>query len=64
LAQSRGEIASGLILVYMALGGGWEIRFTDCPQTNLPQRVESAPARDKLPIPNPEPVPSPPPAIK
>ncbi|MEN6405860.1 MAG: TolC family protein [Thermoguttaceae bacterium] len=26
LAQSRGQIAQGLILVYRALGGGWEIR--------------------------------------
>ncbi len=30
LAQARGEIALGLIQVYKALGGGWEIRCTDC----------------------------------
>jgi NodT family efflux transporter outer membrane factor (OMF) lipoprotein len=28
LAQARGEIAQGLIQVYRALGGGWEIRNT------------------------------------
>jgi NodT family efflux transporter outer membrane factor (OMF) lipoprotein len=28
LAQARGEIAQGLIQVYKALGGGWEIRNT------------------------------------
>jgi NodT family efflux transporter outer membrane factor (OMF) lipoprotein len=27
LAQAQGEIATGLIQVYRALGGGWEIRF-------------------------------------
>ncbi len=30
LAQSQGEIATGLIQVYRALGGGWQIRFTGC----------------------------------
>jgi NodT family efflux transporter outer membrane factor (OMF) lipoprotein len=64
LAQSQGEIASGLIQVDAARGGGWEIRMTDCQPANLPPRVESAPAREKLPIPNPEPVPPPPPANK
>jgi len=28
-AQAQGEIAQGLILVYRALGGGWEVRFSD-----------------------------------
>lgn len=28
LAQAQGEIATGLIQVYRALGGGWEIRLT------------------------------------
>jgi NodT family efflux transporter outer membrane factor (OMF) lipoprotein len=30
LAQSRGDIALGLIQIYKALGGGWEIRMPDC----------------------------------
>ena len=31
LAQSKGEIAQGLIQVYRALGGGWEIRLGPGP---------------------------------
>jgi outer membrane protein TolC len=30
LALIQGEIATGLIAVYAGLGGGWEIRLTDC----------------------------------
>jgi NodT family efflux transporter outer membrane factor (OMF) lipoprotein len=30
LTQAQGEIANGLIQVYRALGGGWQIRLTDC----------------------------------
>ncbi len=30
LAQVQGEIATGLISVYQAMGGGWEIRYTGC----------------------------------
>ena len=30
LAQAQGEIVSGLIQVYRALGGGWQIRLQDC----------------------------------
>ncbi len=30
LAQIEGEIATGLISVYQALGGGWQIRLTGC----------------------------------
>src|SRR5713101_6797469 len=36
LAQARGEIALGLIQVYRALGGGWQIRLTGCEPTPLP----------------------------
>jgi outer membrane protein TolC len=36
LAQARGEIGLGLIQVYRALGGGWEIRLTGCDTTALP----------------------------
>jgi hypothetical protein len=30
LAQAQGEIVTGLIQVYRALGGGWQIRETGC----------------------------------
>jgi NodT family efflux transporter outer membrane factor (OMF) lipoprotein len=30
LAQARGEIALGLIMVYRAMGGGWQLRCTGC----------------------------------
>ena len=29
LAQARGDVALGLIQVYRALGGGWQIRISD-----------------------------------
>jgi NodT family efflux transporter outer membrane factor (OMF) lipoprotein len=35
LAQAQGEIALGLIQVYKALGGGWQIRCTGCEPTAL-----------------------------
>jgi NodT family efflux transporter outer membrane factor (OMF) lipoprotein len=35
LAQAEGEIALGLIQVYRALGGGWQIRCTGCPETPI-----------------------------
>ena len=37
LAQAQGEIALGLIHVYRALGGGWQLRCTGCPTTPAPQ---------------------------
>ncbi len=36
LAQARGEIALGLIQVYRALGGGWQLRCTGCETTADP----------------------------
>jgi NodT family efflux transporter outer membrane factor (OMF) lipoprotein len=35
LAQAEGEIALGLIQVYRALGGGWQIRCTGCNEPDL-----------------------------
>jgi NodT family efflux transporter outer membrane factor (OMF) lipoprotein len=35
LAQSQGQIALGLIQVYRALGGGWQIRETDEPMERM-----------------------------
>ena len=60
LTQARGEIATGLIQVYRALGGGWQIRCTGCELTALPgqvRRVKSAPTPpvERLPAPKPEP---------
>jgi NodT family efflux transporter outer membrane factor (OMF) lipoprotein len=36
LAQAEGEIATGLIQVYRALGGGWQIRVTGCDVSGAP----------------------------
>ncbi len=52
LAQVEGEIATGLISVYAALGGGWELRLTDCAPRPVaepwappvPQKVEGGAA--------------------
>ncbi|MEN6450437.1 MAG: TolC family protein [Thermoguttaceae bacterium] len=42
LAQSRGQIDQGLILVYRALGGGWELR--ECPPAGVPPLPEVPPS--------------------
>lgn len=62
-AQAHGQIAQGLISVYRALGGGWEIRFTG----GAPEPAPTAPlpegANNTEPIPAPEPterIPEPP----
>jgi outer membrane protein TolC len=36
LAQAQGEIATGLIQAYRALGGGWQIRLNGCDPGALP----------------------------
>jgi NodT family efflux transporter outer membrane factor (OMF) lipoprotein len=44
LAQSRGAIAQGLIHVYRALGGGWQVRLESWPQMPLePAAAPTAP---------------------
>ena len=68
LAQSRGEIAQGLIQVYRAMGGGWEIRFADGPPLlpspaeppslppipeEIPLPQNNPPSAEKLPVPEP-----------
>jgi NodT family efflux transporter outer membrane factor (OMF) lipoprotein len=60
LAQAQGEIALGLINVYRALGGGWQIRLTDCHATTgvqpgVPQPTAKA---EILPAPVPQPTPA------
>jgi NodT family efflux transporter outer membrane factor (OMF) lipoprotein len=43
LAQAQGEIVTGLIQVYKALGGGWQIRETGCNE-RLPDKAAQPPA--------------------
>jgi len=58
LAQAQGEIALGLIQVYRALGGGWQIRLPDCQPGVLPPSTPAA-AAEVLPTPAPVPQPGP-----
>src|SRR5204862_1791115 len=55
LAQARGEIASGLIQVYRALGGGWQIRCAECEPTALPSRGRPHPGSEAWPAPRSDP---------
>jgi hypothetical protein len=57
LAQAQGEIATGLIQVYRALGGGWQIRLApDQGQPAIPPSAAARPA-EMIPLPTiPEPV--------
>jgi DNA-directed RNA polymerase subunit K/omega len=59
LMQALGEIATGLIQVYKALGGGWQIRCTGCEPGALPPQGEANPPLENIPVPNPLPVPPP-----
>jgi NodT family efflux transporter outer membrane factor (OMF) lipoprotein len=59
LAQARGEIATGLIQVYKALGGGWQIRVNGCEQTALVPTGAAPLPPQRLPAPNHDPVPTP-----
>ena len=55
LAQAQGEIALGLIQVYKALGGGWELRINGCqPSTRPGERMPPAedPARAPRSLPS------------
>jgi len=54
LAQAQGEIGQGLIQVYRALGGGWEIRCTGCVTTGLRPQSEQGASPETLPAPRPE----------
>jgi len=55
LTQARGEIATGLIQVYRALAGGWQIRINGCEQTTLVPSGKPSPATERLSAPSPEP---------
>jgi hypothetical protein len=66
LAQAQGEIVTGLIQVYKALGGGWQIRETGCDPhpagaTGQAQSTPRSPEK-VLPPPRPASGPAPPPA--
>jgi len=51
LAQAQGETPTGLIQVYRALGGGWELRNTGCePKVLAPQSKPGSP-ENTLPAP-------------
>jgi NodT family efflux transporter outer membrane factor (OMF) lipoprotein len=56
LAQAQGEIVTGLIQVYKALGGGWQIRETGCAphaaDGNGPASGTPAPPAESLPAPS------------
>lgn len=54
LAQSRGQITQGLIAVYRALGGGWELRLGGGPAAPAPD-VLPAPPNQFEPVPAPQP---------
>jgi NodT family efflux transporter outer membrane factor (OMF) lipoprotein len=51
LAQARGEIALGLIEVYRALGGGWQIRCTGCEPGPVLMQDSSPTGGENLPTP-------------
>jgi hypothetical protein len=61
LAQARGDMALGLVQVYRALGGGWQIRINVCETTepfpaerlpeNAPRADDATRRRDGLGVP-------------
>jgi NodT family efflux transporter outer membrane factor (OMF) lipoprotein len=54
LAQAQGQIALGLVQVYKALGGGWQIRCTGCPAAGPPSPLPDGatpPTDETLPAP-------------
>jgi outer membrane protein TolC len=62
-AQAEGEVLLGLIQVYRALGGGWELRLTGCDPNGPPPPPDQPGApREVLPPPRSMPSQLPPPA--
>jgi NodT family efflux transporter outer membrane factor (OMF) lipoprotein len=61
-AQARGQIAVGMIEVYRALGGGWEIRLEGGSGAPAMAGVPGMPASggEQIPLPNANPAPLPP----
>jgi NodT family efflux transporter outer membrane factor (OMF) lipoprotein len=64
LAQAQGNVALGLIQVYRALGGGWQIRCTGCQPTELPPRGTPGMPAEQLPPPRPVAGPTPGPEVR
>jgi NodT family efflux transporter outer membrane factor (OMF) lipoprotein len=64
-AQAQGNIALNLILLYRALGGGWQIRLVPAPGSNPEHPPEPIPAPlpvpERPPVPELPPIPAPPP---
>ena len=58
-AQARGQIAQGLIAVYRALGGGWEIRLNPPPQPDIFMPVTPPPDAQLPGVPAPGTAPMP-----
>jgi len=58
-AQARGQIAQGLISVYRALGGGWEIRLNPPPAPDIFMPVTPPPDAQQLGVPAPGEAPMP-----
>ena len=56
LAQAQGNIALGLIQVYRALGGGWQIRLSGCEPRELLLEGPPHPPAEPLPPPQAAPV--------
>ena len=52
-AQAQGEIATGLIQVYRALGGGWQLRVNGCAAAPLPPPGQPGQPPEQLPAPVP-----------
>jgi NodT family efflux transporter outer membrane factor (OMF) lipoprotein len=53
LAKVQGSVALGLIQVYKALGGGWQIRCDAAPAAPGAPKAEAAPAGELAPVPAP-----------
>ena len=54
-AQARGQIAQGLVALYRALGGGWQIRLDNnaAAPANAPNPAEAMPEPPTQPAPLP-----------
>jgi outer membrane protein TolC len=64
-AQARGQIAQGLIAVYRAMGGGWEIRFGGDEPPPAPEAMPNPPNHlEQVPAPKPNGTPPAPPAVR
>jgi NodT family efflux transporter outer membrane factor (OMF) lipoprotein len=67
LAQAQGEIVTGLVQVYKALGGGWQIRETGCDPHAADKAGTAPPSQgppaELLPVPRTAPGPEVPAAV-